>query len=134
MNKVTLNKAEGRRKVDRFFLQVDFLHNGRNGRLDMRSVAELFGLSLSDLARYIGVDAKTLENGPDSILVHEKLLPFEQIAGALDVVGGDVGAFRRWLNAPNGGLDGQPPIKLIQGGKAKELASQVQSVLFGQPA
>ena len=104
------------------------------GRLDVAKVAELFGLKVSELARYLEVEEEALLCTPDSKLVQERLLPYEQIAGALNLMEGDAGKFQRWLNSPNDELNGQRPIKLIREGKTEVLAGLVQAVLLGQPA
>jgi hypothetical protein len=46
--------------------------------LDAGSVAELYGLTVSELAHRIEADEKAALFSPDSNLVHEKLLPFDK--------------------------------------------------------
>jgi hypothetical protein len=60
-------------------------------------------------------------------------LPYEQIAGALDLLEGDASAFRKWLNSANSELHSQTPMQLVKEGKAKDLAGLVRSALLGQP-
>jgi len=62
---------------------ADSLHNHESGRLDMRPIAALFGITVSELARFIDIEEKTALKTPDSKNLHERLLPYEQIAGAL---------------------------------------------------
>ena len=112
---------------------TEFLHNPESGRLDIGVVAELFGITVSELARLVGVEGKTALKTPDSKTLHEGLLPYEQIAGALDLLESDPGKFRQWLNSSNNELQGQTPMQVIQAGKAKNLAGLVQSALLGQP-
>jgi hypothetical protein len=109
------------------------LHSG-SGRLDIKKVADLFDLSVSDLARQIAVDAKTALKTPDSITVHRALIPYEQVASGFKAMGGDVHGFRIWLNSPNSALGGKSPNEVLAEGKAKELAGVVQGALLGQPA
>jgi len=116
-----------------FHRYTDSLHNRESGRLDIRPVAALFGITVSELARFIGIEEKTALKTPDSKNVHERLLPYEQIAGALDLLDGDASAFRKWLNSANSELHNQTPMQLVKEGKAKDLAGLVRSALLGQP-
>ena len=112
---------------------TDCLHNRESGRLDIRPVAALFGVTVSELARFIDVEEKTALKTPDSKKLHERLLPYEQVAGALDLLEGDASAFRKWLNSANSELNNQTPMQLVKEGKAKDLAGLVRSALLGQP-
>lgn len=104
-----------------------------SGRLDIKKVAELFDLKVSELARQFGVQAKTALKTPDSAAVHRALIPYEQIANGFKAMGGDVPGFRIWLNSPNGALDGKSPHEVLAQGKANVLAGVVQGALLGQP-
>ena len=112
---------------------TDNLHNRESGRLDIRPVAALFGITVSELARFIDIEEKTALKTPDSKNLHERLLPYEQIAAALDLLEGDASAFRKWLNSANSELHSQTPMQLVKEGKAKVLAGLVRSALLGQP-
>lgn len=105
-----------------------------SGRLDIKKVAELFDLKVSELARQVGVQAKTALKTPDSIAVHRVLIPYEQIANGFKAMGGDVPGFRIWLNTPNSALDEKSPHEVLAEGKANVLAGVVQGALLGQPA
>jgi hypothetical protein len=109
------------------------LHSS-SGRLDIKKVAELFDLKVSELARQVGVQAKTALKTPDSAAVHRALIPYEQIANGFKAMGGDVPGFRIWLNSPNSALDGKSPHEVLAEGKANVLAGVVQGALLGQPA
>jgi hypothetical protein len=67
----TSGEGSGRPKL---FADTDYtakLFNETSGRLDIRGVAEIYDLSISELARMINVEAKTAHKTPDSALIHE---------------------------------------------------------------
>jgi hypothetical protein len=109
------------------------LFSKNSGRLDIRSVADLYNLSVSELARIIDVEVKTAHKTPDSIVIHEGLIPFEEVARTLALTKGNVSDFRRWLNAANTELDNRTPLKMIRDHQVRELAGIVRSALLGQP-
>src|ERR1700676_1214493 len=125
--------GSGRPKL---FSDTDYtvkLFNENSGRLDIRPVAEIYDLSISELARMINVEAKTAHKTPDSVPIHKALIPFEEIARALGLMRGSVSDFRRWLNASNAELNYQTPLQMIRAGQIQELAGIVRSALLGQP-
>jgi hypothetical protein len=109
------------------------LHSA-SGRLDIKKVADLFDLKVSELARQIGVEPKTALRTPDSLTVHKALLPYQEIANGFKVMGGDATEFRIWLNSPNSAIDGKAPHEVLAEGKANVLAGLVKGALLGQPA
>jgi hypothetical protein len=126
-------EGSGRPKL---FADTDFtakLFNETSGRLDIRSVAEIYDLSISELARMINVEAKTAHKTPDSAVIHEGLIPFEEVARTLSLMRGSVSNFRRWLNASNAELNYRTPLQMIRAGQIHELAGIVRSALLGQP-
>lgn len=127
------SESSGRPKL---FADTDYtahLFNKISGRLDIRSVADLYDFSVSELARMINVDVKTAHKTPDSELIHEGLMPFEEVARTLGLTKGSVPDFRRWLNASNTELDYRSPLQMIRDGQIRELAGFVRSALLGQP-
>jgi hypothetical protein len=126
-------EGSGRPKL---FADTDYtakLFNETSGRLDIRSVAEIYDLSISELARMINVEAKTAHKTPDSAAIHEGLIPFEEVARTLCLMRGSVSNFRRWLNASNAELNYRTPLQMIRAGRIHELAGIVRSALLGQP-
>ena len=126
-------KSAGRPKL---FADTEYtarLFNKHSGRLDIRSVADLYNLSVSELARIIDVEVKTAHKTPDSIVIHESLIPFEEVARTLALTKGNVSDFRRWLNASNTELDNRTPLQMIRDRQVRELAGIVRSALLGQP-
>jgi hypothetical protein len=126
-------EGSGRPKL---FAATDYtakLFNETSGRLDIRSVAEIYDLSISELARIINVEAKTAHKTPDSGAIHEGLIPFEEVARSLSLMRGSNSNFRRWLNASNAELNYRTPLQMIRDGQIHELAGIVRSALLGQP-
>ena len=126
-------ESSGRPKL---FADTDYtakLFNETSGRLDIRSVAEIYDFSISELARMINVEVKTAHKTPDSAAVHEELIPFEEVARTLSLMRGSVSDFRRWLNAANAELNYRSPLQMIRAGQIHELAGIVRSALLGQP-
>jgi hypothetical protein len=126
-------ESSGRPKL---FADTDYtaeLFNETSGRLDIRSVAEIYDISISELARMINVEAKTAHKTPDSPAIHEGLIPFEEVARTLGLMRGSVSDFRRWLNASNAELNYRAPLQMIRAGQIHELAGIVRSALLGQP-
>jgi hypothetical protein len=120
----------------RLFADTDYtfrLFDENSGRLDVRRVAELYNISVSELARLIKVEARTAHKTPDSPTVHKGLMAFEEVARTLGLMQGDVTEFRRWLNASNAELDFKTPWQMIEEGRVEELAGIVQAALLGQP-
>jgi hypothetical protein len=120
----------------KLFADTDYtakLFNETSGKLDIRSVAEIYDLSISELARMINVEAKTAHKTPDSAPIHEGLIPFEEVARTLSLMRGSVSDFRRWLNASNAELNYRAPLQMIRAGHIHELAGIVRSALLGQP-
>jgi hypothetical protein len=75
------NSGEGSERP-KLFADTEYtakLFNETSGRLDIRSVAEIYDLSISELARMINVEAKTAHKTPDSAAIHEGLIPFERM-------------------------------------------------------
>ncbi|MGA8656780.1 MAG: antitoxin Xre/MbcA/ParS toxin-binding domain-containing protein [Chthoniobacterales bacterium] len=119
----------------KLFADTDYtakLFNKNSGRLDIRSIAELYNFSVSELARMVNIEAKTAHKTPDSAAIHERLIPFEEVARTLALTKGSVSDFRRWLNASNTELDYRTPLQMIRDGQVRELAGIVRSALLGQ--
>jgi antitoxin Xre/MbcA/ParS-like protein len=126
----------GCKPVSRLFRVADRtsgLFNSRSGRIDGRSVAELYQITVSELARLTKVEAKTLLKTSDSPNIQKALTPFEVVARSLALMRNDVRQFRRWLNAANAELGNKTPLEMIREGRVRELAGIVLAALAGQP-
>jgi hypothetical protein len=125
-----------RARRPRLFSDTDYTFNlfdQHSGRLDIRRVAELYNVSVSELARLIKIEAKTAHKTPSSSTIHNGLVAFEEVARTLGLMQGDIAEFRRWLNASNAELDFKTPWQMIEEGRIGELAGIVRAALLGQP-
>lgn len=105
-----------------------------SGRLDAKLIAEMFELSIPQLAGIIEVGEPALYETPDSITVQAKLVDFERIAWGLLKLTGSVNGLRIWLNAPNPELDQDLPIDYIKEGAVEDVAAMVEDALLGHPS
>lgn len=122
-------------EVQRFRLPnliVDELRTD-SGRIDAKLVAEMFDISIPQLARIIGAGEPALYKTPDAKSVQAKLVIFERIAWGLLKLTGSVKGLRIWLNASNPELDDEPPIDYIKEGHIEDIAAMVEDVLLGHP-
>ena len=104
------------------------------GNLSVKLVADLFGLSVSELGRLIGKEKRaTVIKTPDADALQAPLRPFSEIALLRLAVPGDE-HFRKWLRAPNEHMPGLPPIEWIRQGRARDVAGFVHNALTGQPS
>jgi len=111
---------------------VDQLRNDQ-GRLDAKLVADLFGLTLTDVAANVGISRQALSKTPDSLSVQGALNQFERIARSLLTVTGTEKGLKTWLNAPNKRFDQHTPLEVIKLGKAALLADWVDDARLGSP-
>ena len=105
-----------------------------NGRIDARKVAEMFDLSIPDLAHIIGSGIPALYKTPDARSIQPQLINFDRIACGLLKLTGSVKGLRIWLNTPNRGLDNELPIKYIKDGYVDDIAAIVEDALLGHPS
>lgn len=105
-----------------------------NGRLDAKLIAEMFGLSIPQLAAIIKAGEPALYKTPDSMSVQSRLVDFERIAWGLLKLTGSVKGLRIWLNAPNPELDNDLPIDYIKEGVIEDIVAMVEDALLGHPS
>ncbi|MBI2218472.1 MAG: DUF2384 domain-containing protein [Candidatus Rokubacteria bacterium] len=110
------------------------LHDPQTGRLDAGRVASALGLSLSALAKPIGVTPSALSRRPTARAAQPGLREIEFVWAALRTEFGSDQAARAWLNAPHPDLAGRAPITLLTEGSATALADYLRSALAGQPS
>lgn len=104
-----------------------------SGRLDARKIAQVFGITMAELARQIDVKKQTIGKTPDSEALQKLLQPYERIA-RLRAVLNDEG-FRVWLNTPNEHLeDGDTPMEYLKLGARDQLAGFAFNMLTGAPS
>ena len=113
--------------------ETSFLFDEKNGRLDARKIAELFGLSLRELSNLIGIRYETVHKTSSSPQVHKALLDYERVARALSLLNNDRDTFRKWLNRKNRDLDQRTPLEAIKQGYVTSVADLIESALLGEP-
>jgi hypothetical protein len=104
-----------------------------NGNLSAVRVARVFGVSLSQLAEWLGRTKQALSKTPDADSLQEPLGCFERVARLRMITHGD-GEFRKWLRAPHELLDNAPPLELLARREWQALADYVEDILTGNPA
>jgi hypothetical protein len=104
-----------------------------SGRLDAGKVAEVFGISLAELARQIGESKQRICKTPDSEALQSLLRPYERIARLRTVL--PDADFKAWLNTPNEHLeDKDAPIAYLKAGAQEPLADFAENMLTGATA
>lgn len=112
---------------------VQEFHDPDAGRLDAARIALVLGLSVSALAKAVGVTASALSKRPTARAAQEGLREIEWVWGTLRRMLGSDTVARAWLNAPHPDLGNQAPLSLLTEGSAAALAAYVRSALTGQP-
>jgi hypothetical protein len=103
-----------------------------NGNLSAARVARVFGVSLSQLAEWLGRTKQSLSKTPDADSLQERLGYFERVARLRMITNGDA-EFRKWLRAPHELLDNAPPLELLARREWQALADYVEDILTGNP-
>ncbi|MBZ0186367.1 MAG: response regulator [Candidatus Obscuribacterales bacterium] len=112
---------------------VGELRNDESGRLDATKIAEVFGLTMAEVAECVGRPRTTIVKTPDAMSVQVKLQHFERIAGGLLTVTGSMKGLKMWLNSPAPNLDGHMPVEVLKRGKVELLAGWVDDARLGSP-
>ena len=100
-----------------------------NGNLSADRVAKSFGVSLSQLASWLGRSRQALTKTPDANSVQNELGFFEHVA-RMRVVVPDA-EFRKWLRMPNELLSNKSPLDLMAKGEWQLMADYVDDALTG---
>lgn len=106
---------------------VSELHCPTSGRLDAKRAAEVFGLTLSEMARVLGRNLSTVSKTPDAPAIQDGLSAFERIAARLVADGCEVASIRMWAKTPSAAYAGRPPHDLI----CERMIEMVLSGLYG---
>ena len=105
-----------------------------SGRLDAGRVARVMGLTLSQVARAIGVTPSALSKRPTAAAAQPGLRELEfSWATLLDMLGGAELA-RAWLHAGHPDFSGQSPLDYLMEGGAKRLGDYLRAGLAGEAA
>jgi hypothetical protein len=101
------------------------------GNLSAERVAKLFGVSLSQLAAWLGRSRQALSKTPDADSLQNELAFFEHLA-RMRVVVPDA-EFRKWLRMPNELLGNKSPLQLMAKRQWQLMADYVDNALTGAP-
>ena len=103
-----------------------------NGNLSAERVAKLFGISLSQLAGWLGRSKQTVSKTPDADSLQNALGYFERVARLRLAMESDA-EIRKWLRMPHPDIDGKSPLELMANGQWQALADFVDDILTGTP-
>ena len=103
-----------------------------SGNLSAAAVAKVFGISISQLAGWLGRTRQALSKTPDADLLQNELAYFERVARLRALIPKD--GFVKWLRMPNSQLDGNPPLEILAAGKGQVVSDLVDDMLAGAPA
>jgi hypothetical protein len=103
-----------------------------SGNLSAEAVASVFGVSVSQLAGWLGRSRQSLNKTPDADSVQNELGFFERVARLRAAVSKD--GFLKWLRMPNSQLDDRKPLELLGSGERQVVADLVDDMLTGAPA
>src|SRR4030095_11584743 len=81
-----------------------------NGNISAQRIANLCGVSLSELSNWLGRSRQAVNKTPDADALQPMLAFFERVARLRLRVSDD--DFRKWLRVPNELLEGKRPIEL----------------------
>ena len=103
-----------------------------NGNLSANAVAAAFGVSINQLAGWLGRTRQAVSKTPDADSLQDGLVTFEQVARLRTVLAPDT--FRKWLRMPNGQLGGAKPLDLLAAGRERPIvAGLVEDMMTGMP-
>ncbi len=104
----------------------------RNGNLSAVLIAKLYGVSVAQLADWLGRSRQTVSRTPDADSLQDKLEYLERIARLLTVLPEE--EFRKWLRMPNPNLSHESPVNWIVQKRWQALADLVDDMLTGAPS
>jgi len=102
------------------------------GNLSAEAIAAAFGVSLNQLAGWLGRKRQTVSKTPDAASLQDELAYFERVARLRAVLPKD--GFLKWLRMPNPELDEKKPLDLLAGRERQVVADLVEDMLTGAPA
>jgi hypothetical protein len=106
--------------------------HGTSGRLSASAVAEVFGVSQSKLAEWLGRTRQAVSKTPESESLQHALSFYERTARLRARVSGE--DFKKWLRMPNAQLDLSKPLDLLAEGEGQLVADLVDDMLTGSPS
>lgn len=105
----------------------------RGGNVSADCVAVLYGISVSQLANWLGKSRQSVTKTPDADSLQPTLAYFERVARLRAVVNTD-DEFRKWLRTDSDLLDGKSPLAVMAEGQWQVVADLVDDMLTGAPA
>ena len=102
-----------------------------NGNLSADRIAKLYGISLSQLADWLGRTRQAVAKTPDADSLQEPLGYFERVARLTAVMSAD--GFRKWLRMPHRDVAAKNPLELMATGEWQAMADYVDDILTGTP-
>ncbi|MBI3827298.1 MAG: XRE family transcriptional regulator [Candidatus Rokubacteria bacterium] len=106
----------------------------QSGRLDATRVARVMGLTLSQVAKAIGVTPSALSKRPTAGAAQAGLRELEFSWATLLEMLGEEELARAWLHAGHPDFSGKPPLDYLTEGGAKRLSDYLRAGLAGETA
>ena len=103
-----------------------------NGNLSAVRVANVFGVSVSQLAGWLGRTKQAVSKTPDADSLQDALGYFERVA-RLRMITKDDALFCKWLLTPHPEVVGKNPLELLERGEWQALADFADDILSGTP-
>jgi hypothetical protein len=103
-----------------------------NGKLSAVPIAKLYGVSVAQLADWLGRSRQTVSRTPDADSLQDKLEYFERVARLLIALPEE--KFRKWLRMPNPHLSKESPLDWLAQHRWQALADLVDDMLTGAPS
>jgi Protein of unknown function (DUF2384) len=104
---------------------------GSHGKLSAEAIAKLYGISVAQLAKWLGRSRQTVSRTPDADSLQDQLGFFERVARLLAVL--NENDFRRWLRMPNPNLNNEVPLSWLASKRWQPLADLTDDMLTGAP-
>jgi uncharacterized protein (DUF2384 family) len=95
-------------------------------------VAKVYGISVSELAGWLGKSRQTVNKTPDADSLQLALNFFERVARLRLALKSDAD-FRKWLRTPHQLLENKLPLQLMAKGEWQVVADFVDDALTGAP-
>jgi hypothetical protein len=118
-------------RVKRVVQATEDLRAG-GGNLSAEAIAAAFGVSLNQLAGWLGRKRQAVSKTPDADSLQDELAYFERVARLRAVLPKQ--GFLKWLRMPNPELDEKKPLDLLASGERQVVADLVEDMLTGAPA
>jgi hypothetical protein len=103
-----------------------------NGNLSAKAIAKAFGVSMNQLADWLGRSRQSLAKTPAADSLQNQLVHFERVARLRAVMPHD--RFHKWLRMAHHQLDDKSPLELLAGGEGQVMADFVHDMLTGAPS